>query len=266
MAQTPELLVLQALEKALLQDGEIRLVKSRTENGLFADRRGMRAAAIEQCLSGDSPLLGVVRTEKRGRNTVEFVTLNPDGLNFLVSKVGPAKAKELLKTSLQRVTSRLKGVQDHMAGVHAARDLVQHLVASLETQIRVHALAMEEGVREFESRLARLPSDGSPLDGPATEADFGRRALQQMVFAWQEADSTEARAPIERALLNSEAVRIGKPGEQLQFVGRLHECHEPVFPGDPVEIVQPGWLMLDSKGEYLLAKAKVIPLPSAERA
>jgi hypothetical protein len=69
-------------------------------------------------------------------------------------------------------------------------------------------------------------------------------------------------APLERAMRNLGLQMIGTPGEAVIFDGAYHECPDPVFPGDQVKILRPGWFLRDPSGELLLTKALVEPVAS----
>ncbi len=65
------------------------------------------------------------------------------------------------------------------------------------------------------------------------------------------------RGPIRDALKAAGATPIDHASGKEGFVSRLHASDQPLFPGDPVKVTEPGWMAHDAKGEYLLRKAKV---------
>jgi hypothetical protein len=100
-----------------------------------------------------------------------------------------------------------------------------------------------------------------PEPQPATEDEYRyhRWLTQHMVFALEEVRGTAAEEPVERALFNAGVRHIGVSGEEVPFNSSLHKATEAVAPGDPVTILEPGWLVLDDRGEFTLSKAKVRP-------
>src|SRR6266480_3622140 len=76
-----EFALLQALKQALAEPGEQRLFRSGKLPGLFPSRTGANAMAASGAVS--EGLLEVVRTEEKGKLTVEWVRLTPAGVSFL---------------------------------------------------------------------------------------------------------------------------------------------------------------------------------------
>lgn len=279
-SKTAEQWVLEGLHKALVSGKEIPLLSAGGKTGgtgLFPDEKGIRKKAIDRCLVGPPALLTVVRTEETssGKRTQvrRFVVITQEGIDFLFSKISTDAAAELLAQCSRQAAEQLLALQAQIDKlVHARSQLLDNLQAVVhhlaEAANRAQTVARETAERasRLKSRMDMLPLPQSilpeaparpPLRLPTTEDErgFRQRAAQELVFAWQEAEAA-ARDPLERALFNVGAEPIGRPGEATQFVGRLHECNEPVFSGDHVEIVEPGWLLRDESGGYLLAHAK----------
>jgi hypothetical protein len=137
----------------------------------------------------------------------------------------------------------------------------------LRSQVQDKGCLVQEWLERLPLPPALVPkSQNRPqLREPATEAEnlYRQRTAQELVFAWQDADNS-TRSSIERVLFNLGAEAIGAIGDRMEFSGRLHTSDEPAFPGDTVEIVQPGWLLADSHGGYLLAHAKVSLVPDSK--
>jgi hypothetical protein len=115
---------------------------------------------------------------------------------------------------------------------------------------------------EWERCAQRLAEDflsPEPKEDGAL-ADFRRSLAHELAISWKHAQSPEAREGIARAMLGAGLRPIGVAGEQVTFAGRLHVATEPMFPGDPAFIVEPGWMIHDGNGEYLLEKALVAPV------
>src|SRR5438132_1107585 len=95
--------LLDALKLALAEPGEQRLFKSGKLPGLFAGRVGVNAEAAGQALRDG--LLEVVRTEPKGKTTIEWVRITPRAMEFLHKQESPVVALTDLRTVLQ-VNSR----------------------------------------------------------------------------------------------------------------------------------------------------------------
>lgn len=91
--------LIEALKQALADAGEQRLYRSGKLDGLFASRAGANAEAATRALQ--TGLLEVVRTETKGKTTVEWVRLTPRGLTFLHEHESPRRALEDLVAVLQ---------------------------------------------------------------------------------------------------------------------------------------------------------------------
>src|SRR5262249_26176744 len=74
-------ILIEALRQAAAEAGEQRLYKSGKLSGLFPGRAGANAEAAAQALRDG--LLEVVRTETKGKTTIEWVRVTPKGVEFL---------------------------------------------------------------------------------------------------------------------------------------------------------------------------------------
>ncbi len=83
----------------------------------------------------------------------------------------------------------------------------------------------------------------------------------QLVSTWKRTPNENTKRTLQSILNNLGLDREGEVGQQLPFKGRNHECAtQTVNPGDLVEIREPGWLLKDCPGDYLLLKAQVVKL------
>jgi hypothetical protein len=93
------------------------------------------------------------------------------------------------------------------------------------------------------------------------ERSFRREIAQQLVETWRAAwndNKPEGRDYLESAMWNIEGLRmIGVKDTTVAFSGRNHECSTPVFSGDAVKIVRPGWLVEEGEHEHVVIKALV---------
>lgn len=91
--------LLAALRQALAEPSEQRLFRSGKLSGLFPNRSGVHATASAQALRAG--LLEVVRTETRGKTTIDWVRLTPRGVDFLHEHESPLCVLKELQRSLQ---------------------------------------------------------------------------------------------------------------------------------------------------------------------
>src|SRR5262249_23202238 len=91
--------LLDALKQALAVPGEHRLYRSGKLGGLFPGRAGVNGEAAAFALR--EGLLGPVRTETKGRTTIEWVRLTPRGVDYLHEHESPLRALEELRHALK---------------------------------------------------------------------------------------------------------------------------------------------------------------------
>ncbi len=91
-------ILLDALRTAAGHAGELRLYRSGKLPGVLAARTAAHAQAATQALRDG--LIEVVRTETRGKTTVEFVRVTPRGVDFVLQHDSPARAMDELRDVL----------------------------------------------------------------------------------------------------------------------------------------------------------------------
>lgn len=101
------------------------------------------------------------------------------------------------------------------------------------------------------------PQSGA-VTRPRDARDLHRILAQELVFGLKPGLSDAGHAALTGALRAGGVEQIGKPGQRVAFAGRLHDG-PGLFQGDDAVVVEPGWLIRDEDGEYLLARAKVRP-------
>src|SRR5438552_4562745 len=99
------LALIEALKLALAEPGEQRLYRSGKLAGLFATRTGANAEAADRALRDG--LLEIVRTEPKGKLTVEWVRPTPAGVSFLHAHESPRAVLEELHEALQSAQAGL---------------------------------------------------------------------------------------------------------------------------------------------------------------
>jgi hypothetical protein len=92
-------ILLEALKAGAAHDGELRLYRSGKLPGLLPARTASHAEAATLALRDG--LIEVVRSETKGKTTVEWVQVTPKGVDFVVQHESPARAMDELRDALQ---------------------------------------------------------------------------------------------------------------------------------------------------------------------
>src|SRR3954451_8197401 len=150
-----EFALLQALKQALAEPGEQRLYRSGKLTGLFPTRTGANAAAAARAV-GDG-LLEVVRTETKGKLTVEWVRPTPAGVSFLHAHESPRAVLEELQSALQTTKAGvpvwLEGMQREIESLNgrlaAEMDKLLHRIDALSRRV-------EEALRRTDADVPAL--------------------------------------------------------------------------------------------------------------
>jgi hypothetical protein len=158
-----------ALKQALAEPGEQRLFKSGKLDGLFASRSGANAQAATQAVRDG--LMEVVRTEMKGKTTIEWVRATPRGLEFLHEHESPVRAlrdlQAILQINRQQIPLWLEEMRTHVQilGNKLAEEATcwTHRLLALSQQV-------EEALRRADAREPTV-SDSAAADAPwATQA------------------------------------------------------------------------------------------------
>jgi hypothetical protein len=117
------LALLEALRQALAEPGEQPMVKVGGRPGLFTGKKGVQAEAAARAKRDG--FLEIVRTETKGKSTIEWARITPAGVSFLYDHESPQRAladlKELLEINQRALPIWLGEMQD------ALRQLSAHL-------------------------------------------------------------------------------------------------------------------------------------------
>ncbi len=111
-------------------------------------------------------------------------------------------------------------------------------------------------VPETNEKPTRTPI-ALPEPDSESERDFHRDITLELVFAWQDAETKEARKSLERVMFNVGIRELGTVGERVEFNGIYHDTNDDLFPDEPASIVQPGWQVRRGGKTRVLAKAMV---------
>lgn len=120
-------------------------------------------------------------------------------------------------------------------------------------------------VAKVEEKPAPRPAPVAvPQPESADDTTFQRQVARRLVSAWLETwdpDRSEARQFVEAAIWNvAEFKQVGDVGEEVKFDGRYHEGPAGLFTNTPARVTRPGWVLKEGDdGEYILAKARVVP-------
>jgi hypothetical protein len=284
-------LIINALRGALRAEHPVRLVsagKRPDVAGLFPSTAKKYAQAIAICLDKEQPLLDVVREETVKAKIYRFVIVNDRGIGALVSSVPAEEHENLMREAAPRHRANLAekcvAVARRSLAEFAAR---QRQLSEMRQQTTAAALQLTEAYlkqidterqrlgeeqaasAEAEARLrleaARppaLPNTAEPQASPTTrsseeELNFQRDISEELVYAWRDAETQETKEALARALFNVGVVRVGELGERVPYDGRWQDTQDELNVGDVVEIVRPGWRLVNLRGSYLITRAVV---------
>jgi hypothetical protein len=126
--------LVEALKQALAEPGEQRLFRSGKLPGLFAGRSGANAEAATRAVQDG--LLEVVRTDVKGKTSVEWARATPRGVAFLHDHESPVRALQELRDVLQ-----------------AARDGVPRWLSEMRQQMQALETALTDNAGRWTQRL-----------------------------------------------------------------------------------------------------------------
>lgn len=303
-------LVLEALENAVKQEGETRLIqRGRSNPGLLSGRKSKaRTAAVEQCLKPELDLFHVREEveevgKKKKQETVHFVTITGRGIEVLFDLTPAERCESLLEEVAPPhkeaafdacLNATERGLSRISAERRAAQEREAHLFGYLSRitqerleQIRTDRDALEKAFQAVENFHKQLVPDAQPAErrdqsAPDTpraerqpgvrptatteeELDFQRDQCEDLIFAWQDATDPEVRAALEPVMFNAGLEMVGEAGETVEFDGRQHLAQDSLEPGDRAVVCEPGWRLVNSRGNYLIVRASVKQPSSQEK-
>ena len=137
--------LLEALRRALTNSAEQPIFKTGNQAGLFVGKTGIHMEAAERAKR--ERLLEVIRTEMKGKSTVEWARIMPAGVDFLYEHESPLRVlsdlQDLLQSNRQGLPNWLGQMRDALHQIsHRLSQDAQRWSEQLETlQNRVtHAL------------------------------------------------------------------------------------------------------------------------------
>jgi hypothetical protein len=127
--------------------GEQRLYRSGKLPGIFPSRLGAAAQARDQALRDG--LLEVVRTEVKGKTTIEWARITPRGIEFLHQHESPVRAMDELRAAL---AATQEGVPVWLADL---RRQLQDLSVSLTEEVQAIARRLQSLTERVEEAMRR---------------------------------------------------------------------------------------------------------------
>jgi hypothetical protein len=150
--------LLDALRLALSEPGDRRLYRSGKLDGLFPGRGGAGGAAAARALADG--LLEVVRTETRGKTSIDWVRLTPRGVEFLHERESPLRALEEVRAALavnqEAVPAWLAEVR---SGLLALDDRLRADAHKWTQKLEALSRRVEETLRRLEAERPLLPPE-----------------------------------------------------------------------------------------------------------
>ncbi len=235
-----EVALIAALRQALAEPGEQRLYRSGKLPGLFPTRTGANAAAAARAVADG--LLDVVRTEQKGKLTVEWVRPTPAGVSFLHAHESPRAVLEELHAALQTTKA---GVPVWLEGMQREVQALSGRLAD-EMDRLLHRLDALTG--RVEEALRRADADVPALEnGVARAVPWAAEVLHYLDRRRQSGAGGDCPLPELFA-----AVRQRRPGVSLtEFHDGLRRLDDlraialRPFAGRPEELSEPEYALLD---------------------
>jgi hypothetical protein len=167
--KTTEVLV-DVLRQALASPGEQRLFKSGKLAGLFASRGGINGEAAAMALRDG--LLEMVRTETKGKTTIEWVRFGPSAVYFLDDHESPVRAVDDLRAVLQANREAIPPWLDTMQrGLQSLSAQLAEEARAWTHRLDVLSSRVEEALRRTEAARAQIGN------GEATGISWALEAL-----------------------------------------------------------------------------------------
>jgi hypothetical protein len=216
---------------------------------VFRHRSAAPDVLLEQLLGG------LLDELPRARNQPRQVVLTDHGVHLLMRQASPAERADRVRRASPLYRDRLFLAWKRLAAPDEA-ELFRACVEECHGEITA-GLAASASTSAAAPQAVRL-----------SDADALKRAMaKELVLSWERADHPETRRGLARAMVALGLRELGRPGDRVRFSGKVHAAagDASLFPGDPAEIVEPGWTVTDAAGDLLLRKALVQPVADAPR-
>ncbi|MBM4068323.1 MAG: hypothetical protein FJ271_05190 [Planctomycetes bacterium] len=133
MADAFHSLVIDALQRAAAEPGGVALLAGKGMSGLFANSAAGRRAA-QHCK--DHGLLGVTRTETRGKSQVELCTITDKGRSFLLESANPLAVMEAMLQALDARRADQARLLEHACRAQAVLEGMHANLAQVLTRLK----------------------------------------------------------------------------------------------------------------------------------
>jgi hypothetical protein len=237
-----------ALKLALAEPGPQPLFKSGKQAGLFSSRGGVSGEAAQQALR--EQLLEVVRTESKGKSTIEWVRITPRAMEFLHRQESPVQALRDLQTILQ--TNR-EAVPLWLAEM---RGELEALGSRLADQAERWTHRLDALSEQVEAALRRAEAAGPPLaDGVATDVPWALDALTYLDRRRNSGASGDCPLPELFAALRDRYpdLSVNAFHDHLRRLNDRRALRLLSFSGPPSEIPEPEYALLDGANLFYYA-------------
>ncbi|MBM4071834.1 MAG: hypothetical protein FJ271_23345 [Planctomycetes bacterium] len=97
--------LVEALKQGMAEECEQRLYRNPKFSGLFAARSGVAGEAA--ALAVRDGYLDIVRTESKGKSSVDWVRITPKGVDLVMQRESPVRAMDELRAALQLTSDGL---------------------------------------------------------------------------------------------------------------------------------------------------------------
>ncbi len=128
-------ILIETLKRALEDPAEQRLFRSGKLPGLFRGKTGANGEAADRAIR--EGLLEVVRTEPKGKISMEWVRTTPKAMDFIHQQESPLVALQELRNTLQTTK---QGLPVWLEGIHKQ---IQDLSAQLTSEVQAIAHKLE---------------------------------------------------------------------------------------------------------------------------
>jgi hypothetical protein len=224
--------LVQALKEAMARPEEQPLFKSGKQPGLFAARTGAPGEAAQHAIRDG--LLEVVRTETKGKSSIEFVRITPRGVQFVYQHESPkAVLEELVQVLQQNQEGMPRWVQEMRSQLQALTNRFNDLLERQSRWLETLQQRTEEALR----RLGTEPKQPAAVSSWQLDVlDY----LDQRRVAVNSAECTlpelfshlrERHADLVLPVFHEGLANLRDRGsiELIPFTGHLSELAEPEF-------------------------------------
>ena len=268
----PEL-VIEALETALQRDGETPLIKKGKSVGLLpAKSSPERKKAVDICLDEKRGFFKIESATK-GKTTTHLAALTSTGIKTLLKLADPQRRSELIEQAAEEHrntvdTVALELAEDDLNRIadeqqllsEESKQLSEMMIRLMDTQFDTIRKNQERLQREAEALQAMKRPEHEEIvstSQPSMENDSRTQLCQDLVNAWQAAETEETRKTLERIMLNNGLEHAETRGDSVQYNADTHVSDDDLLPEQPATVVSPGWRLNSEQGTLSLSKSKV---------